>query len=1050
MKRLLLIVAILITSIRLIAQTNPAITSWLRNTTGIVGRHYVSGNSTPITDTYPANVQTVQYSTNWVYVSCSGIPSYIIGPYLDGNPNQGANNSNIYKISLNPVQNTGTATATTGGTMGVFINGVSLFDYRDGVSWKSSTNALAGGPLGGTGDGVWNRDAIVAERAGFDCSKGHPAGTNYHHHQNPSAFNTDLNVLSTICSPYLSDALYTVNASVHSPLLGFAYDGCPIYGPYAYMNTNGTGGIVRMKSSYTLRNITTRTTYSNGTSVTAGPAVSTVYPLGLFREDYQYNATSAATPDYLDEHNGRFCVTPEYPNGIYCYFATVDANHNSAYPYLIGPTFYGTKTTTRVTSISETTTTYTGSTALSATLSTSNVACFGGSTGAIYVTPSGSTSPYTYNWGNGVTTQNRTGLAAGVYTVTITSASGSTAAYSSTITQPSAALATSASTTNIACFGNSTGAITLTPSGGTSPYTYSWTGGVTTQSRTGLAAGTYTATITDANSCTMTSSATLTQPTTVLTPSASTANVACFGGSTGAIYLTPSGGTSPYTYVWSGGVTTQNRTGLAAGTYTATITDANSCTSTISSTLSQPTAISISGTTSNATCGSSTGAITVSTSGGTAPYTYNWGAGITSQNRTGLTAGTYIVTVTDANSCTAPNTFTVSNSNAPSANASSNNVSCFGGTNGSITLGVTGGTSPYTYNWGNGITSQNRTNLAAGTYTVTITDASGCSAVVTQTLTQPTAITLSGTTTAATCGNSNGAISVSVAGGTLPYTYSWNGGATSQNRANLAAGTYTLTTTDANACTAQTSFSITSTSAPTANAITNNVACFGSATGSITLNVTGGAAPYTYTWSNGSTSANPGNLAAGNYTVTLTDANACTQTLSTSLTQPSTAITVSTSATAMNGTAMGTATATAIGGTAPYTYTWNNGSTNSTLTNLSAGAYTVTSTDANGCTASSTTTVDNTTGQVDLFELLSFTVFPNPANDLIFLQAQGLLTTSYEVRLVDVTGRILIRQPFYQGSTICHIETSTLYNGTYFLIVSNGQQEKSFTVELAR
>lgn len=366
MKKLLraLLLAMLITP-SVFAQ-GPAVTSWIQNTTGITGRHYVSGSSTPIVDaSYPANCQAVNYNTTDVYVTCSGIPAYIVGPYLDGNPNQAGNNHNIYKIPLTPVQNTGTLATTTLGTIGVFINGVSLFDYRDGVSYKASSSAEAGGPLGGMGDGVWNRDAVVAERSGFDCAKGHPAGTNYHHHQNPSAFNMDLNVVSTVCNLYLADGLYRIDSTVHSPLIGFAYDGFPIYGAYGYKNTDGTGGIVRMKSSYRLRSITTRTTYADGTTVTAGPPVSTAFPLGRYREDYEYIPTSAATPDYLDEHNGRFCKTPEYPAGTYCYFATVDSVWNSTYPYVVGPTFYGTKVVTTVTSVPSGTTTYTSTTEVS-------------------------------------------------------------------------------------------------------------------------------------------------------------------------------------------------------------------------------------------------------------------------------------------------------------------------------------------------------------------------------------------------------------------------------------------------------------------------------------------------------------------------------------------------------------------------------------------------------------------------------------------------------------------------------------------------------------
>ena len=353
----ILLSSALFSSLLTVAQTNPVITAWLQNNT-VTGSHYVSGNSTPIVDATKANVQAVQYSSNWVYATTQGVPTYITGPFLDGNPSLTTGQNAILKFPLNPVQNTGTGTLTSGGNIGIFINGVAMFDYRDGVSWSNSCSCLKGGPLGGAGDGVWNRDAVVGERGGFDCAKGHPAMGNYHHHQNPSAFNLDLNVISTVCNLYLADGLYKIDSTQHSPLIGFAYDGFPVYGAYAYKNADGTGGIVRMKSSFSLRNITTRTTYSTGVTVIAGPAVSTTYPLGYFREDYQYNTTSSATPDYLDDHNGRFCVTPEYPAGIYCYYATVDANWNSAYPYLIGPTYYGTKVAVKVTSITESVTTY--------------------------------------------------------------------------------------------------------------------------------------------------------------------------------------------------------------------------------------------------------------------------------------------------------------------------------------------------------------------------------------------------------------------------------------------------------------------------------------------------------------------------------------------------------------------------------------------------------------------------------------------------------------------------------------------------------------------
>jgi hypothetical protein len=346
------------------AQLSPAITNWLINSSGIMGSHYVQGNSNVIQDNVPANVQTVQYSNDWVYISTNGIPAYPTGPFLDGNPSLATSQNGIFKISLNPTPNTGTPTPTNAGNIGIFINGVALFDYRDGVAWNPTTSALCGGPGnppcpgGPTATMDWNRDAVVAERIGFDCSKGHPAQGNYHHHQNPSAFNLDLVVISNVCNLYAANGLYVIDSTKHSPLIGYAYDGYPIYGAYGYKNADGSGGITRIKSSYSLRNITTRTTHYTGVSVTTGPPVSSTYPLGYFREDYQFNIPTSE--DYLDIHNGRFCVTPEYPQGTYAYFTTVDQNWNSAYPYVVGPTFYGVKTGAKVNSITESVTTYTG------------------------------------------------------------------------------------------------------------------------------------------------------------------------------------------------------------------------------------------------------------------------------------------------------------------------------------------------------------------------------------------------------------------------------------------------------------------------------------------------------------------------------------------------------------------------------------------------------------------------------------------------------------------------------------------------------------------
>jgi hypothetical protein len=340
--------------------SQPEIYSWLQNTE-TTGNYYIAGSPVLVPNNILVNCQKVQFSNDYVYVTATGVPSYPTGPFLDGNPSNAQNQAVIFKITRNPQQNLGDLTYTTPGNIGVFINGVALFDYRDGVAWNPNTNQLCGGPGnppcpgGFLAEMDWNRDAILAEMEGFDCAKGHPAMGNYHHHQNPSAFKLDRFLVSDVCDLYDSDGLYVIDSTVHSPLLGYAFDGFPIYGAYGYQNNDGSGGVVRIESGYNLRNITERTHHADGTDVEDGPSISE-YFLGYFREDYEF--IDREEDKYLDEHNGRLCVTPEYPEGTYAYFCTVDENWNSKYPYAVGPTFYGEYSNSMTNSILEQTTTY--------------------------------------------------------------------------------------------------------------------------------------------------------------------------------------------------------------------------------------------------------------------------------------------------------------------------------------------------------------------------------------------------------------------------------------------------------------------------------------------------------------------------------------------------------------------------------------------------------------------------------------------------------------------------------------------------------------------
>lgn len=604
---------------------------------------------------------------------------------------------------------------------------------------------------------------------------------------------------------------------------------------------------------------------------------------------------------------------------------------------------------------------------------TANVLCFGDATGSANATASGGTSPYQFSWSHGANTASVSGLIAGTYVVTITDANGCFNTATVIITQPAAALAVSLlSSQNVNCFGNATGSATVDATGGTAPYTYAWNNGASTASITGLTAGSYTVTVTDANGCQDTTTVTITQPASALTATSAVINhVSCFGGNNGTGYVTYTGGTAPYTVSWNTGATSDTITNLVAGTYTATITDANGCVEIATITITQPSsALSASAAvTANVLCfGDATGSATVTANGGTSPYQYIWSNGATTASISGLTAGTYNVTVTDANGCTDTSSVTITQPSDALAIGllASQAVNCFGGTDGSASVAVTGGTAPYSISWSNGSTGTSATNLAAGSYTAVVTDANGCVDSVSVLITQPaTALTSAQTILShVNCfGGNDGEAFITYSGGTAPYSVLWNTGATSDTISNLGAGTYTVNITDANGCVATQSVVITQPATPLtlSTNVLSHVNCFGGADGSATAVVSGGTSPYTYSWTNGSSTANATNLTAGTYTVTVTDANGCQASAMVTINQPTTALSASAGVlTHVNcfGDQTGAAAATAQGGTAPFTYLWSNGATTAQVNNLGAGVHTVTITDANGCTATDTITVN--------------------------------------------------------------------------------------------
>ncbi|WP_188362963.1 T9SS type A sorting domain-containing protein, partial [Flavobacterium orientale] len=544
-------------------------------------------------------------------------------------------------------------------------------------------------------------------------------------------------------------------------------------------------------------------------------------------------------------------------------------------------------------------------------------------------------------------------LAAGTYTAVITDANGCTSNVSVTITQPATALASTNTTTNVSCFGGTTGSTTVTASGGTAPYTILWSNGGTTFTANNLAAGTYIAVITDANGCTSNVSVTITQPMIAVSASIASTHATCCTGDNGIIVATPTGGTAPYTILWSNGSTAFGINGLTGGTYTYVVTDANGCTATGSVIiLSVPVLVSTH-TATALTCTTTSASATVTATGGTLPYAIVWSTGSTAFTVNNLTAGTYTYLVTDANGCQSNGTVTIATAPAIVASTTQTNVTCFTGDNGSVTATVTGGTAPYTILWSNGSTTFTIDNLAAGTYTAVITSANGCTANVSATVTQPAASLLA-TTTQINMGciaGSFGSITCTVTGGTAPYTILWSNGGTTFTINDLAVGTYTALVTSEDGCTANVTATITQDAIQAATTQTN-VSCFAGNNGSVTATVLGGTAPHTILWSNGSTNFTLNNLAVGTYTGSITSATGCTTSVSATVTQPASALAITMSQTPITSSGgFGTATATVTGGTGPYTYSWSSTPTQTTQTaSLQVGFYTVTATDANGCT----------------------------------------------------------------------------------------------------
>lgn len=601
-----------------------------------------------------------------------------------------------------------------------------------------------------------------------------------------------------------------------------------------------------------------------------------------------------------------------------------------------------------------------------------NVACHGGSTGAISVTASGN-GTLTYDWAPGTPTGDGTpaisGLSAGVYSVTVTDAGTCSVTASYTITEPTAIAVSVASQSGASCHGGNNGGATISASGGTGTLGYSWApSGGTAATASGLSAGVYTVTVTDANSCSQTQTVSISEPTAISTSVATQTNVSCNGGSNGGATISASGGTGTLVYSWApSGGTAATATGLATGVYTVTVTDANTCSKTQTVSISEPTALAVSvATQTNVSCnGGNNGGATLSANGGTGTLTYQWfPSGGTAATASGLVAGTYTVTVTDANTCAKSQTLSITQPAAIAVSVvSQSSVSCQGGSNGSAVAFANGGSGTLGYSWApSGGTAATASGLSAGIYTVTVTDANTCSKSQTVSITQPAAIAVSVVSqSSVSChGGGNGSATVSASGGTGSLGYSWApSGGTAATATGLSAGIYTVTVTDANTCTKSQTVSVSEPTAITVSVPTKtNVSCYAGSNGRASVSASGGTGTLSYLWSpSGITSATANNLTAGIYTVTVKDANNCSQTQTVSITEPTelTVSAVTPTNVSCHGGSNGSAGVSASGGTGTLTYSWMpSGGTGTTATGLIAGTYTLTVKDANACASTQT------------------------------------------------------------------------------------------------
>ncbi len=614
-----------------------------------------------------------------------------------------------------------------------------------------------------------------------------------------------------------------------------------------------------------------------------------------------------------------------------------------------------------------------------------------GNLGSISVLVTGGTYPFQFEWDNMTTDSILTDLGAGMYSLTVTDANSCTQETSAEISAITP-ISLSVESTPSECGGNPTGTATVTATDGSGTFTYLWNdpNAQTTSTAIDLAPGQYQVVVEDTNGCIDSITTNVTTPTLMEISNSTITPLSCGSTDDASIEVEVSGGSGTYFYLWDdpNNQTSQIASNLMAGTYMVEISDDMGCVVTASFTIEASSSIMIETLVEDMDCEGNLGSISLVVTNGTAPYQYVWDNMETDSIITGLSSGMYLVTVTDATNCTQTASAEITEMTGISLDISSTPSECGGTPTGTATVVASGGSEMYTYLWNdpNAQTTDIATGLAPGQYEVIVEDSNGCIATETVNVTTPTLMEISNSTiTPLSCGSTDDAsIEIEISGGSGTYTYSWDdpNNQSTAIASGLMAGTYMVEVSDDAGCVITASFTVEASSSFMIDSIVENIDCNGNL-GSITVVIPDGTGPFQFEWNTMATDSILTDLNTGNYNLTVTDANSCTQTASIEIVEQSTiSLDITSTPSECGGNPTGTATVTPTGGSGTYTYLWNdpNAQTTSTATNLAPGMYEVTVEDSDGCMATTTTNVSTPT----MMEISTSTVNPiscNGAND---------------------------------------------------------------------